>query len=76
MQIEIHWSPLISTDNPLSPHVGLVGNWAATQCPAVGELIWIEEDDLQLRLRVTSVRWKFPLGKEPIARLNVESLDL
>lgn len=69
MQVELHWSPS-------AQRTGLVGVWGCDQVPTVGELIWIEEETLQLRLRVTSVRWRFPLGKAPIARLNVESLDL
>ncbi len=68
MQVELHWSPV------LAQHHGLIGIWGVSQVPAVGELIWIEEPPL--RLRVTSVRWRFPLGEAPIARLHVESLDL
>lgn len=69
MQVELHWSPS-------AQRTGLIGIWAVTQVPAKGELIWIEESRIQLRLRVTSVRWKFPLGEVPVALLNVESLDL
>lgn len=68
IQVELHWSPS-------AQRTGMIGIWPVTQVPTVGELIRIEEPDLHLRLRVTSVHWKFPLGEGRSARLNVESLD-
>lgn len=69
MQVELHWSP----SEP--QHTGLIGIWACDQVPTAGELIWIEEPDLRLRLRVTSVRWRLS-DEHPrqTVWINVQSL--